>query len=262
MMIGELIGIGNTAKVYQWGKNEVLKLFYDQNSAIIEAKNAEIINNLLLRSPKYVGYVEYEGKQGIVYEKIEGPTMLWHIEPNEKSITYNAKLMANLQYEMHNVENKLLPNLKSQITDKVNMSQEMLKDEKETILDVLHSLPDGNSLCHYDFHPDNIIISPNGPVIIDWLNFLVGSQEADITRTAMMIQSQSLPPNAPPWLNNRNLREVFYKEYITEYLQLANISEEFLEHWMLPTLAVRIDEMSGVYRQEIKDKLQFRLKKQ
>ncbi|MCR8656667.1 phosphotransferase [Paenibacillus endoradicis] len=259
MKIGELIGIGNTAKVYQWGKNEVLKLFYDQSSALIEAKNAELINNLKLSAPKFSGLLECEGKIGIVYEKIDGPTMLWHIEPTEKSISNNARLMANLQSEMHNVENNVLPNLKSEIADKVNRSQEIVNEKKEIITDILNSLPDGNSICHYDFHPDNIIISPNGPIIIDWMNLLVGNQEADITRTSMMIQSHSLPPSAPSWLIDRKLRELFNKEYLSEYIKLNDMNDEFLERWMIPTLAARIDEMQGEYRQEIKDNLQIRL---
>ncbi|OAB47174.1 phosphotransferase [Paenibacillus antarcticus] len=261
MKIGELIGIGNTAKVYRWGKTEVIKLFYDQSSAVNEGNNAELINNLKLRTPKYSGLVEHEGKMGIVYERIDGPTMLWHIEPSERSLSYNAKIMANLQCEIHNVENKILPNLKSEITNKVNNSHEISNDEKQIIIDMLKSLPDGNSLCHYDFHPDNIIISPNGPIIIDWLNLLVGSHEADITRTSMMIQSHSLPPNAPNWLIHRDLREFFNKEYLTEYMKLTDTNEGFLERWMIPTLAARIDEMQGEYRQEIKDKLHIRLRK-
>lgn len=259
MKIGELIGIGNTARVYQWGKTEIIKIFYDQSSAMNEANNAEIINNLQLRSPNYSGLVEFEGKIGIVYEKIDGPTMLWHIEPTEQSISYNAKLMANLQYEIHHVENKLVPNLKLEITNKINNSLEISSPEKQIILDLLNSLPDGNRICHYDFHPDNIIISPKGPIIIDWLNLLVGNQEADVTRTSMMIQSHSLPPNAPTWLSHRILRDLFNREYLAEYIKLADTDDSFLERWMIPTLAARIDEMQGEYRQEIKAKLQMKL---
>lgn len=259
MKIGELLGIGNTARVYRWGKTEVIKIFYDQSSAMNEANNAEIISNLKLRSPNYGGLVEYEGKMSIVYERIDGPTMLWNIEPTAQSMSYHARLMANLQCEIHQVEHKILPNLKPKITQQINHSQEISNHDKQMITNRLNSLPDGNAICHYDFHPDNIIISPNGPIIIDWLNLLVGNQEADVTRTSMMIQSHSLPPNAPSWLMHRELRELFNKEYITEYINLTGMEEEFLERWMIPTLAVRIDEMQGEYRQEIIDKLQIRL---
>ena len=261
MKIGELVGIGNTARVYRWGDTEVIKIFYDQHWAMNEAKNAEIINNLELRSPLYSGLIEYEGKMGIVYERIDGPTMLWHIEPTQESISYNAKLMANLQYEIHNVENKLIPNLKSEITNRVNHSLEISNDDKHIIIDVLKSLPDGNTICHYDFHPDNIIISPKGPIIIDWMNLLVGNPEADVTRTSMMIQSHSLPPNVPNWLIHREYREFFNREYLSEYVKLADITDGFLERWMVPTLAARIDEMQGEYRQEVKDELHTRLTK-
>lgn len=93
MKIGELLGIGNTAKVYQWGKTEVIKIFYDHNSAMKEANHAELISSLNLRTPGYGGLVECEGKMGVVYERIAGPTMLWNMEPTEQSMSYHAKLM-------------------------------------------------------------------------------------------------------------------------------------------------------------------------
>ncbi|MOA43079.1 hypothetical protein D3C78_1651960 [compost metagenome] len=102
-------------------------------------------------------------------------------------------------------------------------------------------------------------MSPNGPIIIDWMNLLVGSEEADVTRTSMMLQSESLPPNAPEWLNHRELRGLFNKEYLAEYMKLTSMKDDFLEQWMIPTLAVRIDEMQGEYKQEVVDKMQLRL---
>jgi thiamine kinase-like enzyme len=65
------------------------------------------------------------------------------------------------------------------------------------VLKFLGGLSEGSALCHYDFHPGNIILSPKGPVIIDWLNALVGNQLADVSRTFMLISSTALPPNAP-----------------------------------------------------------------
>ncbi|MNI42663.1 Phosphotransferase enzyme family protein [compost metagenome] len=259
MKIGELLGIGNTARVYQWGNTEVIKIFYDPSFALYEAQKAELINSLKLRAPEYSGLVEYEGKTGLIYEKIDGHTMLWNIEASEQSMSYNAKLMANLQYEIHQVKNTMPSNLKPVIIHRINQSQDISNPDKQKITDIMNSLPDGNSICHYDFHPDNIIMSPNGPIIIDWMNLLVGSEEADVTRTSMMLQSESLPPNAPEWLNHRELRGIFNKEYLAEYMKLTGMKDDFLEQWMIPTLAVRIDEMQGEYKQEVVDKMQLRL---
>lgn len=261
MKIGELLGSGNTASVYQWGKTEVIKVFHDHRCAVNEAKNAEIINNLKLRSPNYSGLVEFEGKSCIIYERIDGPTMLRQIEPTKLSLSQNAKLMAQLHFEIHNVKINFSPNLKTEITNKINASQEITSHEKQIIIDILNTLPDGKALCHYDFHPDNIILSPKGPIIIDWMNTLVGNQAADITRSSMMIQSHALPPNAPIWLIDREFREFFHEEYLTEYFKLSGMDKRLLELWMTPTLAARIDEMNGEYQKEIIDKLHTRLKK-
>ncbi|MNW04641.1 hypothetical protein D3C71_2007560 [compost metagenome] len=52
---------------------------------------------------------------------------------------------------------------------------------------------------------------------------------------------------------------LFNKEYVTEYIRLTGMNDDFLEQWMIPTLAVRIDEMQGEYKQEVVDKMQLRL---
>lgn len=262
MGIGELLGIGNTARVYEWGKNEVIKVFHDSRDALNEAKNAEIINRLDVRSPCFSGVIEYEGKTCLIYERMDGPTMMRQMEPTTSSVSSNAKLMAQLQYEIHNTAITYPPNIKSDLTDKIRAADELTNDEKQASIDILSQLPDGNALCHYDFHPDNIIMTSRGPIIIDWLNALVGSQEADVTRTMMMIQSHALPPNAPGWLMNRDYRLLFLSEYLEEYFRLSGIGHELLEQWMIPTLAARVNELHGEYREEIIERLRAKLRKQ
>lgn len=62
-----------------------------------------------------------------------------------------------------------------------------------------------------------------------------------------MIQSHSLPPNVPNWLIHREYREFFNREYLSEYVKLADMNDGFLERWMIPILTARIDEMQGEY---------------
>jgi tRNA A-37 threonylcarbamoyl transferase component Bud32 len=259
MKIGQLLGIGNTASVYAWGKSEVIKIFHDQNGAIYEvtkeAQNAEIINKLNLRAPRFSGIIEYEGNTCLIYEKVEGTTMLSYIEPTKISVSYYAKLMAQLHFELHQVEIDINSNLKNELTKSIKNTQVITEPEKTIVLDILGRLPEGKVLCHYDFHPGNIILSPNGPVIIDWLNTLVGHQLADVTRTFMMIDSTVLPPNAPTWLIERDYRELFGKEYLGEYFKLSGIIQSTLDYWLVPTLAARISELKGEDQLEIVNKI-------
>jgi thiamine kinase-like enzyme len=265
MKIGELLGIGNTASVYQWGKTEVIKIFHDnkcsKNEAEKEGKNAEIINKLNLRTPKYSGLLEYEGKSCLIYERIDGPTMLSHIEPTKLSVSLYAKLMAQLHFELHNVEINFNSNLKTELTNNINTADVINKHEKKIVIDTLNALPEGNVICHYDFHPGNIILSNNGPITIDWINMLVGNAAADVTRSSMMILSHALPPHAPNWLIKREYREFFNEEYLRGYFMLSEINQKELDEWMAPTLAARIVELNSEDQTEIVDKLQKILKR-
>ncbi|MGG3281323.1 phosphotransferase family protein [Paenibacillus solani] len=249
MRIGELVGMGNTANVYRWGNHEVIKVFHDHFNSTYEAnkeaKNAELISSLNLRAPQYSGLLEYEGKSCLVYERIDGPTMLWQIEPTKENISYHAKLMAQLHAEIHQARVDMEPNLKTEIGALIDSSAVTNDHEKQMIQHILHTLPEGHTVCHYDFHPDNIIISPQGPIVIDWLNVWIGHQAADVARSSMMMQSHSLPPNAPDWLANRPLRELFHHEYLKEYGLLTGMDETMINEWMAPTLAARIVEMKN-----------------
>ncbi|MDF2523362.1 MAG: aminoglycoside phosphotransferase [Clostridiales bacterium] len=110
-------------------------------------------------------------------------------------------------------------------------------------MSVLSELPDGMSICHYDFHPDNIIISSKGPVIIDWENILVGSPLADVARTSLILRSHVLPPkDCPHWIQDRSSRLFFHDMYLNEYLKLNNLDTTDFNAWELPTAAVRLAE--------------------
>jgi len=261
MRAGERIGQGNTADVFEWGAHEVLKLFHERHWAMEEALNAERIDGLGLRTPAFGGVIEYEGRLGIVYERVDGRTMLRSIEPNEASIARNARLMAALQVEIQSVEHSFEPNLIEELKRKIKAAPCLTDVQKEALLRLAGTMPVGRSLCHYDFHPDNIVMSPGGPVVIDWMNVLVGDPVADAARTAMMFQSTAVPPGAPAWLAEGNYRLLFYREYMDEYRSLTGIAQEALEGWMLPTLAARIVEMKGDWQTEIRIRVEDGLKR-
>jgi streptomycin 6-kinase len=48
----------------------------------------------------------------------------------------------------------------------------------------LHAIPfEGQRLLHLDFHPDNILLSGRGPVVIDWTNARAGDPALDVAMT-------------------------------------------------------------------------------
>jgi Ser/Thr protein kinase RdoA (MazF antagonist) len=57
----------------------------------------------------------------------------------------------------------------------------------------LHALPGrdpdtpGRRILHLDLHPDNVILGPRGPVVIDWRNAADGRPDVDVALTAVIL---------------------------------------------------------------------------
>lgn len=71
----------------------------------------------------------------------------------------------------------------------------------------LHTIPfDGGSLIHFDLHPDNVLVTPRGPVVIDWTNARGGSAAADVAMTWLILEtSAGVPGRLLAWLFRRRV---------------------------------------------------------
>ncbi len=61
----------------------------------------------------------------------------------------------------------------------------------------LHALPSPHgggtdTIRHLDLHPDNVIMSPAGPVVIDWCNSDIGPPAVDVALTAVILAQVAL----------------------------------------------------------------------
>jgi aminoglycoside phosphotransferase (APT) family kinase protein len=71
----------------------------------------------------------------------------------------------------------------------------------------LHAIPfDGGSVIHFDLHPDNVLLSSRGPVVIDWTNARGGSAATDVAMTWLILEtSAGLPGRLLAWLFRRRV---------------------------------------------------------
>lgn len=79
MEINKIIGKGNTAEVYEYGENKVIKLFHTgfSISAIEnEYNNAMVVKDLPFNKALVYDLISYKGRKGIVYDKVEGELLL------------------------------------------------------------------------------------------------------------------------------------------------------------------------------------------
>ena len=248
---GRLIGRGRTAEILTWKDGQVLKLFLEGFAlGEAEARITEAAHKAGLPVPAVEGAVEVEGRKGIVFERVDGPIMSIAMASKPWRLPRFADMMAELHAAMHSREIPWLPSqrddLEMIIRDRISLPRHM----KEGLLEMLAQLPDGNALCHHDFHPGNIIISARGPVIIDWPTAKRGNPLADVARTSLVLRV-----GTPPGVGAVSRRLMLLgaslanSAYLKKYAQVGSFSPEQMGKW-LPLLAAarmaeRIPEEEG-----------------
>jgi aminoglycoside phosphotransferase (APT) family kinase protein len=117
-------------------------------------------------------------------------------------------------------------------------------DLKTSVLHLLEGLPDGTALCHFDFHPDQVLITAKGPIILDWMTARQGHPLADVARTSIILKVSQVPGAGRLQRAIVDLwRRLFYRAYITRYLKLhPGVSMAEIETWMIPVAAGRLME--------------------
>lgn len=247
MEYGKLIGRGRQAKVYEWGRNEIIKVFDSSvlNSGIEnEYKKSTVVYELGVPVPYVKEIVDINGNKGIVYEKLIGNTLLTNMKNNVFKIKKSIQMLAENHVKLSQYSTNELPDIKKIIKDSMKrIHNDILnEDKKKLINDYIDRLPDSNCLCHVDFHPDNIIVTKNGPKIIDWSGAAAGDQCADAAVTAIIFTLSNNPPGTAKVINvfSKILARYVKKIYINKYCKLAQKSVEEINKWMLPAAVLRL----------------------
>ncbi len=243
---GELIGQGRTAEIFQWGEGKILKLFrkdMPQKLANYEYEKSLIINNKIENTPKVYELMDEDGRNGIVYEQINGKTMMQILASKPLEVKKQAKIMAELHKSIQIEVDFKLPQYKENL--KYNISRTTLLSEKikTNLYLYIEELPDDNILCHGDFHPDNVIITEDNPIIIDWMTASKGSATADIARTSIILKYSDIPIKS--YFKKKVItfiRKKFLSEYMKHYIRISGENIKQIEKWELPIAAARLSE--------------------
>lgn len=239
MKLGKVIGTGYTASVYEWEEGKVLKLFnqgYPNESIEKEYYNAIAIRDINFLKPRAYGIIQFEERKGIIYDLVEGESLLdWVMKTND--LQECSRLMANLhtaigQYKISNV-----PNYKDFLKYHLPNSLLPIAKQKE-ILHMINKLPDGNSLCHGDFHPGNILLSDGKAYAIDFMNICHGDFLYDIARTVFLIEFTPVPSE----VKDKDMMLYFKKSLSELYLRQMNITRDMIQDYLSVIIAVRKGE--------------------
>ena len=187
----ELIGRGRTADVYAWSDNQVLKLFFDWCPPEWIQREVHVGQMLLstsLPTPRIMDTVSIDGRQGIIFERVEGPSMLNLLASKPWVLLRMARRFADLQSSIHKLEGSDLFPVLDQLEVSISSSEALPVSIRERALSTLADLPVGEALCHFDFHPDQVVITNQGPKVLDWMTACQGHPLADVARTYVLVR--------------------------------------------------------------------------
>ena len=252
---GPLIGQGRTADIFAWGDTQVLKLFKDwcsKGMVQYEYKIAHSVQSASLPVPRAADdLVEMDGRWGILYERVNGPSMLTRMRQQPWKVVAFGRKLAELQIAIHACPAPDLPEWNQRIARDIKAAPELTDELRQVALKALAKLPAATALCHGDFHPDNVILTQHGPVVIDWVNAVRGSPLADVARSSLLFRMGEILPGTPGRRLISLIRRTFHDAYLGRYLQLSGQKRQAVDDWELPIAVARMQEgipseMSGL----------------
>lgn len=249
------IGVGRTAEIYAWGEGRALRLFRDGASieyALREMQAFRVAHDAGLPCPAVYpfddsedGLVRIGGRIGFVMDRVGGPSMLATLSRRPWLLMRYARRFANLHLMVHSRSVTSLPSQRLRFERVIERIQADVGDDIAAgIREALRQMPDGDSVCHGDFHPDNVLLDPAGPVIIDWGPATSGNPAADIAWTKYLFRHAGAPPDTAWWQRPiiLALRHAFFAAYRHAYARGASVDWQEVRAWAPVIAAVRLGD--------------------
>lgn len=228
--LGPLLGTGKVAEVYAWGDDLVLKLYkagVPKTSAFREAAILSLVERAGLPAP-HVHSVggELHNRWGVMMTRVEGLPFAPALTTSPPSQPHLAALAA-LHRQIHEVIETQLPPLKARLRTNIGRAAVLDTHRKDRLLAQLAALPDANRLCHGDFHPWNVLGTPERATVVDWLDATSGTPAADVCRSYVLIAHASA---------------LLAKTYVETYAKLTGLDVNEVWRWRPVVAGARLAE--------------------
>ena len=255
--IGPRLGRGYYAEVFAYGEGKVVKLFddgRDAESANHEAQVTTVARESGIPAPKIYDVVTVNDRAGIVMERIDGENMIQWGTSLPWRVYTGAKLMARLHVDMHSKRGVDIPAPQEEMLDRIQSAPGVEESVKLQAAEQLATLPDGDSFCHGDFHPGNILMAPGNPVIIDWEGGASAHPASDVAKTVVLIQSGVPLERGIRRVVIEAARKYFLSTYLKEYFNLTGMTWDDVSPWLLPAA---VSYTNSVFPEHLDDHLAY-----
>jgi aminoglycoside phosphotransferase (APT) family kinase protein len=192
MTLEQPIAMGRTAEIYPWHDGLVLKLFHtwvSEDSVQYEARIARAVHAAGLAVPRAGEIVEVGGRLVLEYERFDGKPMGEIMPVKPWMLPRFARQLAELHVAIHKTPGVPgIPSQRDRLVYKIRAAKDLPIPLQEVCVQALAQMPEGDRLCHGDFHPLNVLLHKGRAAVIDWVDATCGNPMADVARTVVLMQ--------------------------------------------------------------------------
>jgi len=228
-MIGRLLAAGNVAEVFEWD-SRVVKLYRSvaaKETAFGEAAVHAAVEASGLPVPAVWGVEQIGGRWGIVFDRVSGTSFAEQMREDRTAVPRYLEILARLHARIHAHSIHQLGSLKVRLATRIARAKLLDEPRKQILLGRLADMPEGDRLCHGDFHPLNVLGEAAQPIVIDWPDACGGDPAADVCRSYLLLK-----------LHARELAE----PYLDVYCRINNFPREKILVWLPYVAAARLAE--------------------
>ena len=238
--LGRLLGSGKEAEVFAYD-GRAAKLYKPRAlkpSPFREAAILALVESLDLPAPRVSAVRAFDDRWGLIMDRVDGPLFAEAMRRDPTAIPAYTKAMAALHARIHAQPAAQLASLNAKLAANIVRAPSLGDALRHNLLERLGAMPDGDRLCHGDFHPENVVGPIGGETILDWLDASRGDPAADVCRTYVLIKPVS---------------DELADAYIEAYAALGKVGREEILNWLPLVAAARLaegveDEVPGLLR--------------
>ena len=183
--LGEKIGEGAMADVHAWAPGQIVKLFkpsFRRRVGWWEAQMTRAVFAAGGPAPEVLDEVILEGRYGIVMPRLHGPTLLERLQTGGMSLEEGGAILAALGLAVHKTPTPpQVLSVRDYMETSLRPAEGQIPEHiADGVLALIDRLPADDRLSHCDLHPNNVIMTAEGPKLIDWTGAKRGGAPLDL----------------------------------------------------------------------------------
>jgi aminoglycoside phosphotransferase (APT) family kinase protein len=232
--LGRPIDGGHQAHLFEFGQ-DVCKLYSlgigarcAKGMAIREARALKMVEAFDdVPAPQLLGVRQFKDGWGVIMTRIQGQDFARTVRDHPEAKPECMKQMARLHIAVHRHPAPRLPSLKTWLAKEIRKAGKFdATFPTGALLQRLVDMPDGDRLCHGDFHPSNVMGAPGNASIIDWPSAMRGDPAVDVWQSWLVMHR---PPG-----------EQGAMAYVEAYASESGLTPNDILHWRAIVAGARL----------------------